>query len=101
MVFNILVSTIPLCAITSIEETVKFGRSILVYPNPNSGSVNVDLGDLKDVSILVINSSGQTIYKKEKINTELFQFDIDAAAGSYIMIVSTKEETEYIKFLKY
>lgn len=101
MVFNTMVNTIPLCSVTSIEEQEQFDKSILLYPNPSSGIVNVDLSGLEDASISVFSSSGQLVYQKENIHGELFQFELNAKAGSYILMLSTEGENRYVKLLKY
>jgi len=101
MVFNTMVNAIPLCTVTSIDEQQKTENTIVVYPNPSSGIVNVDLSGLKDVSIKVISSSGQVIYDKENINTELFQFELNSTAGLYILILSEENRTKFVKLLKY
>ncbi|RLD25598.1 MAG: hypothetical protein DRI54_04560, partial [Bacteroidetes bacterium] len=71
-----------------------------VYPNPNTGIINIDLGSLTDVSIKVLNLSGQLVYSKENINAPLFQFELDAASGIYILELSAEDEKQQFKLVK-
>ena len=99
-VYNTMVNSIPACAVGIEEGLVSNGNSIWAYPNPTQGDVTIHLGELDNVSLRVINTSGQSIFHKENIQNEKFQFDLDAPAGLYILMLSTKKETQYIKLLK-
>ncbi len=71
-----------------------------IFPNPNSGLVNIELGNLKDLSLKVITITGQLIYQKENINTSFYQFEINTAPGIYIIEISSNEETQQYKLVK-
>ena len=55
---------------------------------------------LKNVSIKVLNVSGRLIYYKENINTPIYQFELDAAPGIYILELSAEGEREQFKLIK-
>ena len=81
-----------------VENT--FFNSVSIYPNPNSGLVTIDLGNLKEVSIKVFSVSGQLIYQVENINTQIHQFEFKEAPGVYIIEVSSKGEKQQYKLVK-
>ena len=85
--------------IVGINENALFS-SVSIYPNPNTGLVNIDLGSLTDVSLKVLNVSGQLIYTKENINTSIFQFELEAAPGVYILELNAEGEKQQFKLLK-
>jgi len=52
---------------------------VSVFPNPNTGTVNIDLAGLKDVSIQVYNTFGQAVYHKPNISSGIHQFELKEA----------------------
>lgn len=74
-------------------------ENLSVYPNPNQGIVNVDLGKLKDVAVKVFNTDGKIIYSKENINTSLLQFELNTSAGIYFVEVTSKSQTQKHKLV--
>ena len=73
---------------------------IHIYPNPNEGIVNVELGNLSNVSVKVLNITGQVIHFKEGIKSNKYQFELNAAAGVYFIEVSANEIKQEFKLLK-
>ena len=88
-----------LSPVVGINETTLFS-SVSIFPNPNNGLINIDLGSLTDVSIKVLNVSGQLIYYKENINSPIYQFELDAAPGVYILELSAEGERQQFKLIK-
>jgi hypothetical protein len=85
---------------TEVNEINKI-NNIIIYPNPTTGQINLELGDLKDVSIKVHSIDGQLIYSKENINEAVHVFDIrEAAAGVYVVEVEAEEGKMHYKFVK-
>jgi len=82
-----------------INENMLFSN-ISIFPNPNTGLINIDLGSLTDVSIKVLNVSGQLIYYKENVYTPIYQFELDAAPGIYILELNAKGEKQQFKLIK-
>ena len=66
----------------------------------NNGIINIDLGSLNDVSIKVLNVSSRLIYYKENINIPIYQFELDAAPGIYILELSAEGEKQQFKLIK-
>ena len=78
--------------LSGISENILFNE-VSIYPNPSKGNVNIELGSLKNVSVIVYNSFGQLIYQKENINTPLFQFNLDESPGTYFIEIGLTNET--------
>ena len=85
--------------IVGINEISLFSK-VSIYPNPNTRLINIDLGSLTVVSLKVINVSGQLIYYKEHINAPIYQFELDAAPGIYILELSAEGEKQQFKLVK-
>lgn len=83
----------------STSELVDLNR-VDIFPNPNQGLVNINLGSLTNVSIKVLNLSGQLVYSKENINSTLYQFELSAVPGVYILEISAGGEKQSFKLLK-
>ena len=81
-------------------KTHSLFNQVSIYPNPNQGLVNIDLGSLKDVIITVFNVSGQIVYHKENINTSTHQFKLNEAPGVYVLEVSANGEQQQYKLVK-
>ena len=73
---------------------------VSISPNPSNGLINIDLGSLNDVSLKVLNVNGHLIYSKENINSPIYQFELDAAPGIYILELSAKGEKQQFKLVK-
>jgi Secretion system C-terminal sorting domain/Putative Ig domain len=84
---------------TGINENNLF-KNVFVYPNPNDGVVNINLGDLKDVTVKVFNVRGKLVYSKKNTNTSLFQFNLDVSSGTYFIELKVKDSTQRFKLLK-
>ena len=58
------------------------------------------MGSLTDVSIKVLSVRGQLIYAKKHINSPIYQFELDAAPGIYILELSAEGEKQQFKLIK-
>ena len=87
---------------TSTVVNVETAPSIdvSIYPNPNSGLVTLDLGALLDVSVKIINMTGQLVYQKENISASTHQFEFKEAPGVYFIEVSSAGEKRRYKLVK-
>ncbi|MFK8037948.1 MAG: T9SS type A sorting domain-containing protein [Crocinitomicaceae bacterium] len=85
-------------------STVGIGQTILnqiqIYPNPTYGQVNLELGNLKNVSINIYNVNEQLVYQSEKINSPIYQFEFDYPTGIYFIELNSEGETIRFKLLK-
>ncbi|MEA3445858.1 MAG: T9SS type A sorting domain-containing protein [Bacteroidota bacterium] len=73
---------------------------ISVFPNPFHNIINIDFGEIRDVTITVFDISGQIVFYKDNINTSTYQFEINKAQGIYIMEVSSQGEKRKFKLVK-
>jgi len=74
-------------------------KDIIVYPNPSSGSINVELGELKNVSIKVFDFLGREVYNKSEVNSKTFTFNLNASTGIYILKVSSGNNSKSYKLI--
>lgn len=75
-------------------------ENIVVYPNPTEGIVNVQLGDLTNVSIQVYSIEGQLIYTAENVNTSEHIFNLEGNAGVYHVVITANNSRKHLKFIK-
>ena len=92
-------STCITISVISIEKHPLF-TDISIYPNPNRGLVNIEFGELKEVSIKVLSSHGTLIYREENINTSNYQFELPAASGIYFIEISSQGKLQRYKVAK-
>lgn len=74
--------------------------SLLIYPNPASSNLTVDLGDLMGVNtrIRIYNSSSKLVLEKESTST--LSIDVsDFAKGMYSLELSTDEQVMKSQFI--
>jgi len=59
-----------------------------IYPNPNNGTFNIDLGkEYSHLSIEIISMYGQMLYKKDYTSLKNITIDLDVPAGTYVLNV--------------
>ncbi|MBL4715684.1 MAG: T9SS type A sorting domain-containing protein, partial [Bacteroidia bacterium] len=88
-------------AITNVGlERNPLFKNVFVFPNPNDGMVNIDLGNLKEISIKVYNVYGQLVYHRENINATIHQFELNEVSGIYLLEVSSQGEEQQYKLEK-
>jgi hypothetical protein len=83
----------------SVFESSIF-NDVLVYPNPTNGMVNVDLGSLTQAVISVYDLTGTVIFKQANIPTDKYQFNLEAAAGMYIVEILANGQTMRSRLIK-
>ncbi|PWA04178.1 T9SS type A sorting domain-containing protein [Flavobacterium psychrotolerans] len=93
--FNSLINN---CSTLSIDTFLK-NKKAIIYPNPNNGIVNIDLGSKEEVSINVFTLEGQLIYKIENIYTQFHQFELNQTSGLYIIEINTPKNKQYYKLI--
>ncbi len=75
-----------------------FFSKVLVYPNPSTGVVNVNLGDLT-ADIRIYNTLGAEVYS-EKSNSGIVQIELPNAPGEYFIEVTSNSETASYKIIR-
>lgn len=82
---------------TNINES----QNIKVYPNPNNGIVNINLGKAyKNVTYKVTNMLGQNIYTKEENNISNSTLPLNASSGIYFLEIKAGDKSKVIKLIK-
>lgn len=76
-----------------------FGNDFLIYPNPSTGRVNINLKALSNVSIRVLAQNGQVIYNKTNFNGSTHEFNLNTDAGIYILEIASEEGIRNFKLI--
>jgi len=79
-----------------------FGNSLIVYPNPSNGNINIVLGAIYPTIITkVLSANGMAISTKEFNNSGTINFDIEGESGYYFVeITASGNKKAVIKILK-
>ncbi len=73
-------------------ETNDFGPAFSIYPNPTSGNVVIQLGNVFDNTVLkVFNALGQVIMDESFGSTDQVKFVLNEKPGVYIVEISTSD----------
>ena len=72
---------------------------ISVYPNPNNGVVNIDLGGVATAEIKVYNTSGQKVFQEKSVSG-ICQFEIKGNPGMYFIEVDSEIGKQTFKVVK-
>ena len=72
---------------------------ISVYPNPNNGLVNLNLGNLVSAVIKVYGSHGQVVYQQKGVSG-IHQFELKSAPGVYFIEVDSEIGKQVFKLVK-
>jgi len=80
-----------------IEQNNLF-KNVSVYPNPSSGKVFVDLGDIKKATIWVFDIKGAFYLKTEFTSKGISEIEI-GQKGSYLLIVNAEEKKKSFKIV--
>jgi len=86
---------LPIISLGILENPIK--EQVNIYPNPSKGLINIDLGNLKEVDIIVFTVSGKLVYQKQGIKTSNYQFELNQVPGSYFIELSSGKYTERFK----
>ena len=83
-----------------IEENA-FAAAISIYPNPNSGNFTINLGSTyNDVTVVITDLAGRVVYSHIENSTNMIPVQLDAAAGSYVITVTSGENTASFRMNK-
>lgn len=89
---QIMFDKIKSCMDTTGISSVAPDAGILVYPNPTTGNVIINLGRAyRDVSITLRNLTGQVTSTRQFGDTQQISVDIDAPPGFYLLEIETLE----------
>ncbi len=96
-------NTSYVCSTVDINETVS-NLEMSLFPNPSNGELNVtvDLLNTDDVTILVVNTLGQTIKEVSQLHSNggTIKLDLSSNAnGVYFVTVKTKTSSKTKRFI--
>lgn len=78
-----------------------FGNELLMYPNPTSENVRIDLGGQhQNVIVVVSNLLGQEIVHKTYPSTSQVDLHIEGSAGIYFVMISSNDKKASLKLIK-
>ena len=78
-----------------------FGNLFAAYPNPSSGIINVDLGNIYQfVTVDISNAAGQQIMSANYTSTDILALKIEGANGIYFVKITGNDKTVILKILK-
>ncbi len=94
------------CVLGSGIQEIENIRNIIVYPNPSSGTFNLefDLNDNQDVEITVTDVLGNSVFSALKSDVYFINMPIDLsdkANGMYYINIKTKTQSLTQKLAKY
>jgi len=82
--------------LVGINENSLFDK-VIIYPNPTQGIVNINFGQLKDVSITITNIDGKVIHQKSQLNAGNYSFEIHVSKGLYFIEIISNEKRRVFK----
>ena len=74
-------------------------NTVTLSPNPTTGNLTLELGDINPVNLKVINQLGQVIYKKNNIPESSFSFNLNAPQGLYTIEVFSTGMKKQLKVI--
>lgn len=99
-------SVVSTDSITKAASTVGFLENtyetqILVYPNPTSGRIGVELGQYYPETIVAIyDLGGRLIHQRFFKNTNRLNIDIDGSPGVYLMSLQSSDKKAMVRVVK-
>ena len=85
---------------TGINMVDELFNSVSIYPNPNDGLINIDMGNLKKVSIKMFDVSGRLIYHKKSIKTTIHQIELNEVPGVYFIELSSQGKKRTFELIR-
>ena len=85
---------------TGINKVDELFNSVSIYPNPNDGLINIDLGNLVDMSVKIYDVSGRLIYHKENIKTTIHRIELIEVPGVYFIELSSQGEKRTYELIR-
>jgi hypothetical protein len=87
--------------VVRLSSTTSGDAAINVFPNPTSGLLTVDLGDIAEATIVVRNIHGQLVLRETVKDTRNHQVQLEGASGLYTIEVMTSDgQNEVFRVVK-
>ncbi len=87
------------CYTVNIAGVNPMFASVQIYPNPSNGIVNIDLGNLQNVSIKVYDATGKVILSEENINEKIHKLNLNQPVGFYVVEVTNENQIQRYKLM--
>ncbi|PCI93606.1 MAG: hypothetical protein COB15_16100 [Flavobacteriales bacterium] len=83
--------------ITGIDEVASL-KDIVIYPNPNDGSFNINIADISTLKeVRIVDALGKVVFKENTKSNNYFIKNI--ASGLYSVIIEFEEQTVHKKII--
>jgi hypothetical protein len=81
------------------EETARIAK---IYPNPTTGTINIQLGDIDgNVEVMVIDMTGRILSRETRMNPNNVEMDLTGfASGIYSIKVVSENNSSEVKVIK-
>lgn len=78
-----------------------FGNDLLIYPNPTSGNLSIDLGfSYENSQVLITDIYGKLITSKNVSQTQFLNLFIQKPAGIYLVTIQASDKKAVIRLIK-
>ena len=82
-------------------EINEFANNLIVYPNPTTGNISINLGDIKNAGISISNITGKVVYTLNKINKTIVEISLaEFSKGVYFVKIQNESQQKVIKLIK-
>ena len=95
---DMFIVTVDGTSITAIDQAEKDVPTL--YPNPTTGSVSVDIGNLEKVSIKIYAPSGQVFFYQENVENSIHNLEFSGGAGIYFMEIKHTDGKQVLKLIR-
>ena len=105
--FGIEIINLNIPVVTGFDpvEELQTDKNLTLFPNPATREISINLGDVKDHSMITIDiytSLGKHVEQIKSKGEKLVKHDISALnEGVYIIIILDGSQRSYAKFMKY
>jgi len=91
--------TLALTSSTGIDEQAENNLNLTAYPNPTTGTINVEYNSQTPVQFDVINMLGENVLSQNTNNTKNTTIDVSKLTkGLYFLQMTTDSKTTSLKF---
>ncbi|BDS14037.1 T9SS type A sorting domain-containing protein [Aureispira anguillae] len=96
------VSTLSTNCLTNTKAIEQVLDHVVVYPNPTTQKLTINLGEYKDdIALEVVNAMGQTVLAKYIVGNQRLELNLDnIVSGVYYLKLTIKTSATTIKFIK-
>ena len=78
-----------------------FSFNPIIYPNPTSGKISIDLiNNLDDVSLVLTDVNGKRIFSKNYFEVQEIDLNINQSKGIYFLIIISENKKAVFKLIK-